>query len=75
MQPGVAERVHEICGSDYFILPSSQHELIIVPDDSSIGIEDLINMVDSANKTCVDPEELLSYKVFHYGREGIKEVA
>ena len=56
--------IEEIFGGDYFILPSSIHEVIVVPD---LGIDDqehdLNEMVRKVNHMVVDPEDRLSDRV------------
>lgn len=53
------------------ILPSSVHEVLLVPDNGHMEKEFLHNMVKEVNDTHVDPEEILSYNVYYYDR--IKE--
>ena len=57
-----AERV----GGDFFILPSSIHEILLVPDNGQMGLEDLQSMVREVNATQVSPEEKLTDNVYHY---------
>lgn len=65
---GVLDKIGELIGSDYYILPSSVHELLIIPDDGNIQTEELENMVREVNTTEVAPEDLLSDKVQYYDR-------
>ncbi|MCR5311192.1 MAG: DUF5688 family protein [Lachnospiraceae bacterium] len=55
----VAERFGEV-----FILPSSIHEVLIVPKRDGMELSDLEDMVRSVNQTEVPPEEVLADKVF-----------
>ena len=57
-----AERV----GGDFFILPSSIHELLIVPDNGQMDLPQLQEMVREVNATQVAPEEKLTDNVYHY---------
>lgn len=50
------------------ILPSSVHEVLLVPDDGMTGKEFFREMVKDVNDTHVEPEERLSYNVYHYDR-------
>lgn len=50
------------------ILPSSVHEVILVPDDGMTEKEFYKEMVKEVNDTQVDPEERLSYNVYYYDR-------
>lgn len=51
-----------------FILPSSIHEVIIVPDDGEQEAEDLWKMVCEINATQVGPEEVLTDSVYYFSR-------
>lgn len=49
----------------YYIIPSSVHEVITVPD-SQLSTEELEEMVYSVNKTVLNPEDILSYQIYYY---------
>lgn len=53
-------------GEDFFILPSSRHEVILVPRSSSLSVADLTDMVMQANRTVVEDKDLLSDHVYRY---------
>ena len=57
-----AERV----GGDFFILPSSRHEVLLVPDDGTKSLKELEAMVKDVNATQVSPEDKLTDSVYHY---------
>jgi hypothetical protein len=57
-----SNRIH----SDFFILPSSIHEVILVPCDISINKEALAQMVREVNQTQVAGDEVLSDKVYYF---------
>lgn len=58
---------------DFFILPSSIHELLVVPAKAGIDVESLENMVHEVNASEVQPEDLLSNHVYTYSlEEGLK---
>ena len=63
-------------GSDFFILPSSIHEILLVKDTGDRMADELRNMVKHINKTELRPEEILSDNVYHYdSKEHIFELA
>lgn len=64
--PGFMDRVVEEMGGDVYILPSSLHEVLILPDDGSVNRRDLEKMVREVNATEVLPEDKLSDHVYHY---------
>jgi hypothetical protein len=55
--------------SDFYILPSSIHEVILVPSRKKIKKESLEQMVWEVNHAHVAPEEVLSDRVYYYSRE------
>ena len=60
------DQAAERAGGDFFILPSSIHELLIVPDDGNVKLADLEAMVREVNATQVAPEDKLTDNVYHY---------
>jgi len=62
----VMRRAGEILGSDFYVLPSSVHETIFVPDMGGKDVSELSLMVKEINETEVEPYEKLSDKVQHY---------
>lgn len=63
-------------GCDLLILPSSIHEVLLIPDDHQKGYDFYVKMVDEVNRTQVEPEEVLSYRLYRYNRkkEEIEEI-
>lgn len=55
--------------SDLIILPSSVHEVLLLPDDHEQKYDYYRRMVEEVNTTQVEPEEILSYSVYRYSRE------
>ena len=53
-------------GESFFILPSSIHEILIVPDNGIMDLRHLESMVREINATTVDPSEKLTDNVYHY---------
>ena len=66
LYPGVLEQIGESQKVDMFILPSSTHEVILVPDNGTMRLEDLEDMVRSINAAEVAPQDRLSDTVYHY---------
>jgi hypothetical protein len=70
IKPEVFKDISDRLESDLFILPSSIHELIVVPcGQFDFDTEDLRNMVRSINAEQVEPEDQLSDSVYRYSRE------
>lgn len=55
--------------SDLLILPSSVHEVLLLPDDHDREYDFYRQMVREVNATQVDPEEILSDSLYRYDRE------
>ena len=67
--PGVLKRIADtFCGS-FFILPSSIHECIIVPELEEDYEKELQDLVCEVNRVYVSEEEVLSDSVYYYERE------
>jgi len=67
--PDTREHIAEVIGESYTVLPSSQHEMLIIPDSAGLPREDLAGMVKTANETVVEPKDVLSDNIFHYDRD------
>lgn len=54
--------------SDIVILPSSTHEVILVPDDGNLDYSELQKTVGQINESEVPKEDVLSDKIYKYSR-------
>ena len=63
---GVLKKFAEKIGGDFYILPSSVHEVIFVPANGDMDARYLIQMVKEVNATEVAPDEVLSDNVYKY---------
>lgn len=66
LDKGLMDEVVRLLGSDFYVLPSSVHELIIVRGELIDEVAALRSMVSEVNDTQVLPEEILSYNVYRY---------
>ena len=64
--PGVMDQAAERLGGDFIVLPSSTHEVIMIPADGMTDFRSLEQMVKDINRSQVAPEERLSDHVYHY---------
>ena len=64
--PEVMDNLGELLGQDYFILPSSIHEMLVLPDNGEINADELRMMVTEVNATQVAPAERLTNDVYHF---------
>ncbi len=60
------EEISEKVGGDFYILPSSLHEVIILPDTPEMDKDTLEHMVQDINAGQVAPEDRLSDHVYMY---------
>lgn len=67
--PEVQEKIAEQLGGDYFVLPSSVHEVLIVPDQGILEYQELKDMVNDVNNAQVPPDEVLTGEVYSYDKE------
>lgn len=60
---------------DFLILPSSRHELIIMPDYEDLDYDVYREMTRTINAFCVDQDDILSDDLLRYdGKKGVVEV-
>ena len=65
---GLLRKFADKVDSDFYILPSSIHETLFIPDTGDMDIEYLRDMVRTVNATEVAPDEILSDNVYYYNR-------
>ncbi|MBE7728081.1 MAG: hypothetical protein E7244_27940 [Enterocloster citroniae] len=70
--PEVLKAVQKEIGEDFYILPSSIHETLIVPKSEMNDVEDLKQMVSSVNEAEVPPEDRLSDNVYEFDGHSLK---
>ena len=66
LYPGALEEAAKMIGGDFAVLPSSIHEVILLPDNGNIDYDELQQMVAAINQNVVQPEERLSDHVYKY---------
>lgn len=69
--PNLATDIREQIGSDYFVLPSSVSEVLLVPREEGMKISDLKEMVHLVNEQELSREQLLSESVYIVTKDGI----
>ena len=74
--PNFFEEAAEKLGGDYFIIPSSIHEVLLVKDTGEMNARDLAALIREVNATEVAPEDVLTDHAYHYdSKEHIFESA
>ena len=70
LYPQFLKQVADTVQSDFYVIPSSLHEVLIVPDwNIGLNKEELLAMVKEVNSTTVRDEEFLADNVYFYTRE------
>lgn len=68
LYPNVLEHIGSHLKENYYILPSSIHEVIIVPESFCSGVAYLNQMIQEINQTEIPPEDVLSDHTYYYHR-------
>ena len=63
---GICDRIRKKIGEDFYIIPSSIHEVITVPKSVSPSIRQLKAMVECVNATEVREEDRLTNSIYTY---------
>ena len=63
---GIMDEVTRRVGKEFYILPSSIHEVLIIPKTDEMDLQSLESMVRDVNATQVSPKERLSDNVYAY---------
>lgn len=66
------EEVHKKLGEDYYVLPSSRHEVLAVPVSRAPELPDLKEMVHMVNETEVQERDWLSDDVYYFDGRRLK---
>ena len=65
----VIKNFSDTVDKDLYIIPSSIHELLLLPTQNKDDGEQIKKMIQEINDTQVKPEEILSYSLYYYNRE------
>ena len=66
--PEYLKELSERLNQDLYVIPSSIHEVLVIPMSSDISLETLSDMVQQVNATQVPPEEVLSNHAYYFLR-------
>lgn len=69
LYPDILRDVGELLACNYYILPSSVHECILVPDTGEFDRNGLQEMVQHINQTHLEATEVLSDQVYYFDRK------
>jgi len=69
LYPGLLEQVHQGFSGNFFVIPSSVHEVLLMKETGETEELFLNHMVRTVNESQVEPEEVLSDHVYYYSSE------
>ena len=69
LYPDLLRKIADRMDSSYYIIPSSIHELLLIPAAGFADRDELKAMICEINDTHVAPEERLSYSLYGYDRK------
>lgn len=64
--PDFFEKAAEKCGGSFYLIPSSRHEVIFIPDEGNLDCAFYKSMIKEVNTFEVDPDDKLSDNLYHY---------
>lgn len=71
LYPGILEQAQKFLGENFYILPSSVHECIFVPENEFYGQAELSRMMAEINENHVESQEVLSDQAYYFcGKDG-----
>lgn len=65
----VLEKIGDYLEENYFVIPSSIHEVLIFPESAGIDRERIDEIIGEVNELHVAPEEVLADHAYYYDRE------
>ena len=71
--PEFMDNMGELLGNNFFILPSSIHQMLILPDDGQVDAEMLRDMVKEVNATQVALQNAPLMMWYHFEVKGLKQ--
>lgn len=74
LYPSLLSEFGKKCGKNFYILPSSIHEIILLPESDNTSADALKTMVPdvNSNDSLINREEILSNNVYYYDRDTCK---
>lgn len=75
LYPDVLHDFAETINSNFYIIPSSVHELLLLPSKNDEEYAEIKSMIKEINNTQVSAEEILSYSLYYFDRENDKIVS
>lgn len=69
LYPGLLKKMADKLQGNFYIIPSSIHEVILLSAAAMQSVNELKCMIEEVNTTQVEKQEILSYSLYFYSRE------
>ncbi len=69
LYPDILKDFSKAVGGGFYIIPSSVHEVLLLPEDGMEGCDEIREIIREVNDTQVLEEEILSYSLYYYDAE------
>lgn len=69
LYPDLFRKLSDVMDSSYYIIPSSIHELLLIPSADFTNREEIKAVIREVNDNQVRPEERLSYSLYGYDKK------
>lgn len=66
LYPDVLDKIADQTCEEFYILPSSVHEVLLLKKDDGVSPDQLQKMVEDINSSVVTPQDVLSNNVYYY---------
>lgn len=66
LYPRLLKEISGRTGGSFYIIPSSVHEVLVLPSDNTDDAAEIRAMIREVNDTQVKEEEILSYSLYYY---------
>lgn len=74
LYPQITEIIYEKLGGNYYLLPSSVHEFLIISEERGIKPDELKKIVREVNDTQLEREEFLSDDIYYFNGDIITKI-
>ena len=64
--PDICQKAEALFGRNFFLIPSSIHEFLLLPDDGDVDARMLDQMIAAINASHVRPQEVLADHAYYY---------
>lgn len=66
LYPGILDELAEKFNEDFYIIPSSVHELLILPESALDNPQNMLDITEEINRSQVDEKEVLADSLYKY---------